>query len=75
MANKELPRITWLNAIDDDLVKVTVMMEGGELVEGMGEPNLRGMPLPSVVQFERFGFVSLSKRDAYGGIRAFYAHK
>jgi glutamyl-tRNA synthetase len=75
MENKDLPRITWLNALDDKLVKVTVMMEDGELVEGMGEPNLRQMPLPSVVQFERFGFVSLSKRDVYGNVQAFYTHK
>jgi glutamyl-tRNA synthetase len=73
--NKDLPRVTWLNASDDKLVGVKVMMEDGALVEGMGEPNLRQMPLPSVVQFERFGFVSLSKRGVYGDIQAFYTHK
>lgn len=73
--NKDLPRITWLNPGDDGLVGVKVMMEDGEVVEGMGEPNLRQMPLPSVVQFERFGFVSLSKRDAYGNVMALFTHK
>jgi glutamyl-tRNA synthetase len=73
--NRDLPRITWLNPSDDGLVGVKVMMEDGELVEGMGEPNLRRMPLPSVVQFERFGFVSLSKRDAYGNVTALFTHK
>ncbi len=73
--NKDLPRITWLNALDDKLVSVKVMMEDGELVEGMGEPNLRDMSLSSVVQFERFGFVSLYKRDVYGNIMAFFSHK
>ena len=72
---KDLPRITWLNALDPDLVKVTVMMVDGELVEGVGEPNLNGMGIPSVVQFERFGFVSLSGRGAGGDLRAFFAHK
>lgn len=74
-ANKDLPRITWLDARDERLVKLRVMMVDGEVLEGMGEPNLRDMPLPSVVQMERFGFVSLSKRDPYGGIMAFYTHK
>jgi glutamyl-tRNA synthetase len=75
LGNKDLPRITWLNALDDGLVSVKVMMEDGELVEGMGEPNLRQMLVPSVVQFERFGFASLSKRDVYGNVQAFYTHK
>jgi glutamyl-tRNA synthetase len=73
--NKDLPRITWLNAVDDNLVGVKVMMEDGEVIEGMGEPNLRQMPLPTVVQFERFGFASLSKRDVYGNVMAFYTHR
>lgn len=51
------------------------MMVDGELVEGVGEPNLNGMGIPSVVQFERFGFVSLSGRGAGGDLRAFFAHK
>jgi glutamyl-tRNA synthetase len=74
-ANKDLPRITWLNALEDKLVKVSVMMEDGVMIEGMGEPNLRDMPLPTVVQFERFGFVSLNKRDVYHNIMAFFTHK
>jgi hypothetical protein len=74
-ANKDLPRITWLDAKDERLVQMKVMMVDGEVLEGMGEPNLRELPLPSVVQMERFGFVSLSKRDPYGGIMAFYTHK
>ena len=74
-ANKDLPRITWLNALEDKLVKVSVMMEDGDMIEGMGEPNLRDMPLPTVVQFERFGFVSLNKRDVYHNIMAFFTHK
>jgi glutamyl-tRNA synthetase len=74
-ANKDLPRITWLNALEDKLVKVSVMMEDGDVIEGMGEPNLRDMPLPMVVQFERFGFVSLNKRDVYHNILAFFTHK
>ena len=75
MENRELPRITWLNAQDPNLVQVKVMMIDGELVEGMGEPNLRQMSLPSVVQFERFGFVSLNKKDVYGNVLAFFTHK
>jgi len=75
MDNKDLPRLTWLNAVDGGLVSVKIMMEDGEMVEGMGEPNLRDMSIPTVVQFERFGFASLSKRDAYGNIMAFFTHK
>ena len=74
-ANKELPRITWLNARDPGLVKVQVMMVDGEVMTGMGEPNLRDMPLPKVVQFERFGFASLSSRDPCGDLRAFFTHR
>ncbi|MEM0448764.1 MAG: glutamate--tRNA ligase [Methanomassiliicoccales archaeon] len=73
--NKDLPRITWLNANEDKLIDMKVMMVDGEMVKGKGEPNLREMPMGTVVQMERFGFVSLHSRDRDGNLTAFYTHR
>ena len=52
----------WLSA-DIDNVKVKVLMSDGSIVEGLGEPELKNLLAGSIVQFERFGFVRLNKKE------------
>ncbi len=47
----------------DSLVNVEVMMNDKKVVTGLGEQGLLNVDVGSVVQFERFGFVRLDKKQ------------
>src|SRR3989344_277058 len=52
----------WLPAGADN-VKIKIRMSDGNYIEGLGEPNVRKLLAGSIVQFERFGFVKLYKKE------------
>jgi glutamyl-tRNA synthetase len=53
----------WLPA-SDDLVKVDVVMPDATVKTGYGEPALKLLKEGDIIQFERFGFVRLDKKQA-----------
>ncbi|MFH1209425.1 MAG: glutamate--tRNA ligase [archaeon] len=70
--NKEAKLIHWL-PVSKDLVKVKVVMDTGDILEGLGESSLKNLSLNKTVQFERNFFVCLNKK---GKVLEFtYTHK
>ena len=54
--------IHWLPA-QKDLVKVEVLMPDKEIKKGLAEPLTRNLKVGDVVQFARFGFCKLDKKE------------
>jgi glutamyl-tRNA synthetase len=52
---------------------VEVVMPDGSLVRGLGEDKLSGLKEGAIIQFERFGFVRLNKKEK-GKLVFFFAH-
>ncbi len=65
--------IQWLSA-DGDNVKVEVVMPDAVVKKGLGEAEMKKLNIGDVVQFERFGFVRLNKKQK-DKLEFFYAHK
>lgn len=65
--------IQWLPA-DVENINIEVRMPDGKIVKGKGEPELKKLKLKTTIQFERFGFVTLHKKekDKY---EFWFAHK
>jgi glutamyl-tRNA synthetase len=63
----------WLPA-SNDLAKVEVLMPDGTTIEGYGEPALKQLKEGAIIQFERFGFVRLDKKQA-NKITFWWTHK
>jgi glutamyl-tRNA synthetase len=66
---KDIPKIQWLA----EGIPTEVVMPDGEVVKGLGEPNLRGAAEGDVIQFERFGFVRLDRLGE--GVVAYFGHR
>jgi glutamyl-tRNA synthetase len=60
-ANKQIPRIQWVPT--DFAVKAEVLMPDGEMEKGFAEKNAENLKVGDIIQFERFGFVRLEKKD------------
>jgi glutamyl-tRNA synthetase len=71
---KEIPKIQWVEK--SSAVPVTVIMEDGSEITGMGESAISRLNAGDVVQFERFGFVRIDSIGAGKGNRviACFAH-
>ena len=54
--------------------KVEVIMPDGSTTEGIGEPKLKELKEGETVQFERFGFVRLHKKES-DRLEFWFAHK
>ncbi len=54
--------IQWLPANAKN-IDTYVVMPDGTRIKGLGEPELNGLKVGEVVQFERFGFVRLHKKE------------
>jgi glutamyl-tRNA synthetase len=54
--------IHWLPA-DKSLVDVEVLMPDTNLVKGLAEEGVKSLKSDEVVQFERFGFCRLDKKE------------
>ncbi len=64
--------IHWLPA-GSDVVDVEVLMPDKKVKKGFGEPSLRDLDVGTMVQFERFGFCRLDKKDKK--LSFWFAHK
>ncbi len=65
--------IQWLPA-DSENIKVEIIMPDGKITKGLGEEELKNLPIDTIIQFERFGFVRLNKKTK-DRLEFFYAHK
>ena len=55
--------IHWL-PVQKDLVKVEVLMPNKEIKKGLAEPMVKNLKIGDVVQFTRFGFCKLDKKES-----------
>jgi glutamyl-tRNA synthetase len=69
--NKDIPRIHWVPV--DFAVKTEVVMPDGAVVKGFAEKNVEKLKVDDIIQFERFGFVRLDKKDK-DKITFYFAH-
>ena len=60
MENKNVQKIQW---VSKDAVKVKVMMDDGKFISGIAEPSISSLSIGDIVQFERFGFARLDKKN------------
>ena len=60
--NLETKVIHWLPHTPDN-INVDVMMPDGTVTKGLGEPELSKLKEGTTIQFERFGFVKLHKKN------------
>lgn len=68
--NKNIQKLQW---VSDDNIKTSVLMPDGEIVEGLAESNTEKLKVGDIIQFERFGFVRLDKKEK-GKLLFVYAH-
>ncbi len=54
--------IHWL-PVQKDLVKIDVLMPNKEIKKGLAEPIIRNLKVNDIVQFVRFGFCRLDKKE------------
>jgi glutamyl-tRNA synthetase len=64
--------IQWLNGETKGL-KVEVVMPDGSITKGLGEEKLGGLKEGAIVQFERFGYVRLNRKEK-DKLVFFFAH-
>ncbi len=65
--------IHWLPAFQEN-IPIKIRLENGRLIEGLGEPALNSLKEGQEIQFERFGFVKLYKKNK-GDMEFWLAHK
>ena len=58
--NKPIQKIQW---VSDDNIKTSVLMPDGEVIDGLAEANVEKLKIGDIIQFERFGFVRLDKKE------------
>src|SRR3989338_3175622 len=58
--NKNVQKIQWLPSNN---IRTEVLMPNGKIVKGLGELHLKKLKLGKTIQFERFGFVTLDKKE------------
>ena len=54
--------IHWL-PVQKDLVKVEILMPDKKVAKGLAEPMVKGLKVNDIVQFARFGFCRLDKKE------------
>jgi len=59
--NRDYSIIQWVPS--DENIEVTILKPDGLISKGVGEINLKEIPLNKTIQFERFGFVNPVKKD------------
>lgn len=55
-------------------IQIEVLMPNGTIKKGFGEPELEKLKIGDIIQFERFGFVRLHKKEK-GKLEFWFAHK
>ena len=67
---KPLQKIQWVS----EGIPIKILMENAKWIEGLAETNTQNLKPGNVIQFERFGFVRLDKKDK-GVFEFWFAHK
>ena len=49
--------------VNDFLIKVDVVLEDAQVISGLAETGLQNLKIGEIVQFERFGFVKLDRKE------------
>jgi glutamyl-tRNA synthetase len=57
--------IHWLPANEKN-INVEIRMPNNKIIKGLGEPKLSDLKIGTIIQFERFGFVRLYKKNKSG---------
>ncbi len=60
---KDMPKVHWLPDQEEEIVECNVMMPTARKITGKVEKNVLDENMDSVVQFERFGFVRVDKKE------------
>jgi len=60
--------------VSKDLVKVEILMDDGEYIKGIAEPDVKNLNEGDIIQFERFGFVRLETIKT-NVLRFVFSHK
>ena len=68
--NKEIPRLQWVS----DFVKVRIFMDNAEWKEGIAESEIKKVKIGDIIQFERFGFCKLDKKNESGEFEFWFSH-
>ena len=64
--------IHWLPA-GKDLAKVEVLMPDKKIAKGLAEPLVKNLKVGDIVQFQRFGFCKLDKKEK-DKLKFWYTH-
>lgn len=64
----------WLPALKS-LPKIKVLMEDGNVMEGIAEKDVKKIKLNSIIQFERFAFCKLNEKPKKGTMVFWLTHK
>ncbi len=54
--------VHWL-PVQKDLIKTKILMLDGKYIHGLAEPGIEKVKVNEIIQFERFGFCKLVKKD------------
>ncbi|MFX1449397.1 MAG: glutamate--tRNA ligase [Promethearchaeota archaeon] len=54
-------------------VPIAIILEDGQIAEGLGEPYCKNIKIGEILQFERFGFVKIDRLSPQ--IHGFFAHR
>ncbi len=71
--NLNVKYLHWLNANQNN-IKVEIIMTDGSIKEGLAEPEIQNLKEGEIIQFERFGFVRLNKKNKEK-YKFFFTHK
>lgn len=69
---KDISIIHWLPADKDATLKVKIIMDNGSGINGLAEKSISTLKAGDIIQFERFGFCRLDKKEPYV---FYFAHK
>jgi glutamyl-tRNA synthetase len=71
--NLNVKYLQWLN-VSSENVNIEIVMTDGSIKKGLAEPEIKNLKEGEIIQFERFGFVKLNKKDKEK-YKFFFTHK
>ena len=68
---KNIRKIQWVPEKDNCLVKI--LKPDGKIIEGFAELSIKSLPISTVLQFERYGFVKI-KENRRDYVYCYFSH-
>jgi glutamyl-tRNA synthetase len=68
--NKDIPKLNWVS----ENIKTKILMPDGKEIEGIAEKNVEKIKEGEIIQFERFGFCRLDKKEK-NELKFWFTHK